>query len=143
MKTSPRTTKEALFAEMLGDLDSMLTRIEKLPTLIENCETRLSVRAAALEASGEKYGQAVAAFTEQAKGELGDFIEKESVSSVEQLTVTIRQIMQEISLSEMERSKFGFPKYFRHLLFMRLFEHSVTALIASLFTVFLIHFNFY
>lgn len=56
MKTSPRTTKEALFAEMLGDLDSMLTRIEKLLALIENCEARLSAKAAALEASGEKYG---------------------------------------------------------------------------------------
>ena len=143
MNASPRTTREALLAEMLGDLDNMLTRIENLPQLLESCETRLSAKADALDASGEKYGQAVAAYTEQAKEELADFLERESVSSVEQLTVTIRQITQEISLSEMERAKLGFPKNFLQLLFIRLFEHGVTALIASLFTVFLIRFSFY
>ena len=32
--TPPRTSREALIAEMLGDLDQILGRIEKIPDLI-------------------------------------------------------------------------------------------------------------
>lgn len=100
MNAFPRTTKEALFAEMLGDLDNLLTRVENLPQLIENCEARLSASAATLESAGEKYGQAVAAFTEKAKEELGDFMEKQAdhaqAARLAALTIEPRDIQQSI-----------------------------------------------
>lgn len=57
--------KTALLAELLGDLDSLLSRVEALPE-------RISQTAAVLDASGDKYRQAVADFTDRAKQELSD-----------------------------------------------------------------------
>ena len=131
MKTSPRTTKEALFAEMLGDLDSMLTRIEKLPALIENCEARLSARANALESSGEKYGQAVAAFTEQAKGELGDFIEMASITTVER-HVAVEKAAHSSLLAE--------DRNIRPFFWSRIFEHMFISLLTACFMVLIMYF---
>ena len=39
--TPPRTSREALIAEMLGDLDQILGRIEKIPELIGAVEGRI------------------------------------------------------------------------------------------------------
>ena len=124
MKTSPRTTKEALFAEMLGDLDSMLTRIE-------NCEARLSARANALESSGEKYGQAVAAFTEQAKGELGDFIEMASITTVER-HVAVEKAAHSSLLAE--------DRNIRPFFWSRIFEHMFISLLTACFMVLIMYF---
>lgn len=41
MKT-PKTTKEALISEMLGDLDNILTRIENAQESMHLCEKNLS-----------------------------------------------------------------------------------------------------
>ena len=39
---APRTSKEALIAEMLGDLEQLLARIENLPSLIASAEGEIS-----------------------------------------------------------------------------------------------------
>lgn len=139
MNASPRTTREALLAEMLGDLDGMLTRIEKLPQLVENCEARLSAKADALQVSGDKYGQAVVAYTEQAKEELTDFLEKESMVTIEKHLAAIQKTFQDTL--DAESGNIGSSQFAdKRFLWMRLFEHTVIALLTSLLTVYLIRF---
>ena len=131
MSASPRTAREALFAEILGDLDSMLTRIENLPKLVENCEERLSTKAAALESAGEKYGQAVSAFTEQAKEELTEFLERESASAIEKQSISATLITNKASFSEAENIR-------QYFIILCLLTSGITALLAALFTFFLL-----
>ena len=38
---APKTTKEALIAEMLGDIDAMMQRIEQYPAILKAVETGL------------------------------------------------------------------------------------------------------
>lgn len=68
--TSPRTTREALMAELLGDVDKLLARVEALPVMVAAAEEKMTSTAKALEDAGDKYRMAVTAFTEQAKNRL-------------------------------------------------------------------------
>lgn len=133
MSTPPRTAKEALFAEMLGDMDRMLSRMEQLPELVENCELRLRDAAAILESAGEQYGQAVAAFTEQAKGELAVFLENESAKIIERQAESVKKVMHTSRFSETgSRELMPKQKWPVHLL-----THGATALVSFLFTILL------
>lgn len=69
----PRTAKDALIAEMLGDIDGMLSRIEQYPELIRAAHLQLGASAQALERAGSEYRQVVATYTEAAKLSLQDF----------------------------------------------------------------------
>lgn len=132
MSTPPRTAKEALLAEMLGDMDNLLTRIENLPQLIENCEKRLSAAATTLESAGEKYGQAVSSFTNQAKGELTGFLEKESVAAIE------RQIA--VTQKAAHASSNG-PGNIRLFSWRRFLEYMCISLFTVFLTIFFMHFT--
>lgn len=69
----PRTAKDALIAEMLGDIDRMLTRIEQYPEVIRAAHQQLGASAQALERAGADYRHVVATYTEAAKQSLQDF----------------------------------------------------------------------
>lgn len=71
--TQPRTAKDALIAEMLGDIDRMLTRIEQYPEVIKAAHLQLGASAQALERAGADYRLVVATYTEAAKQSLQDF----------------------------------------------------------------------
>ena len=51
----PRTTKEALIAEMLGDLDRLLARAEALPVAIREAEERTTGMIAGLNEAGDRF----------------------------------------------------------------------------------------
>jgi hypothetical protein len=51
----PRTTREALIAEMLGELDTLIARVERLPGSTAEAETRLTLTTHILEDAGDKY----------------------------------------------------------------------------------------
>lgn len=73
-----RTSKEALVAQLLGELDTVLNRVEALPKQVDNAELQITQSVAALIKAGEKYREAVTDFTEGAKKELTDFIERKA-----------------------------------------------------------------
>ena len=76
---SPRTAREALIAEMLGDLDTLLARVEALPALVTTAEERLTSTVTALDNAGDKYRMAITAFTEQAKTELSEYLDRKTI----------------------------------------------------------------
>ena len=76
---SPRTAREALIAEMLGDLDLLLDRVEALPALVASAEERLTSTVTALDNAGDKYRMAITAFTEQAKTELSEYLDRKTI----------------------------------------------------------------
>ena len=77
---SPRTAREALIAEMLGDLDLLLARVEALPALlVATAEERFTSTVTALDNAGDKYRMAITAFTEQAKTDLAEYLDRKTI----------------------------------------------------------------
>lgn len=142
---APRTAREALIAEMLGDLDALLARIEALPALVTSAEERLSGTAAALDAAGDKYRMAVTAFNEQAKADLSEYFDRKAVEVSSRTVEDQRAAMQEAarmafrSEASDKAESLGLvlgeaAKEFRLSMRPRLVEHAITALVASGFT---------
>lgn len=71
---NPKTMREALIAEALGDLDALMKRVEALPSVVVDAEKSIAATAATLEAAGDKYRMAVTAFNEQAKEDLSGYL---------------------------------------------------------------------
>jgi hypothetical protein len=73
---APRTTREALIAEMLGDIDALLSRCEAFSTNVDALQEQMTTTSATLDAAGERYRQVISTFTEQAKQHLVTYIER-------------------------------------------------------------------
>lgn len=142
---APRTAREALIAEMLGDLDALLSRVEALPALVAGAEERLSGTAAALDAAGDKYRMAVTAFNEQAKADLSEYFDRKAGEVSSRTVEDQRAAMQEAarmafrSEASDKAASLGLvlgeaAKEFRLSMRSRLVEHAITALVASGFT---------
>ncbi|MDF0606763.1 hypothetical protein HZU77_014030 [Neisseriaceae bacterium TC5R-5] len=148
--SAPRTTREALIAEMLGDLDTLLARVEALPDLVSSSEKKITDTVAALEDAGDKYRMAVTAFNEQAKTDLAEYLDRKtaeiSSKTVEEQRAAIQEAARLAFRSEAsdKATSLGLvmseaAKEFRRSMWSRLIEHAVTALIASGFTASLIY----
>ena len=70
---APKTTKEAVIAEMLGDIDAMMQRIEQYPAILKAVETGLLESARTMETAGANIRKAAREYTEQAKESLQNF----------------------------------------------------------------------
>lgn len=147
---SPRTTREALIAEMLGDLDLLLARVEALPVLVFTAEERLISTVTALDNAGDKYRIAITAFTEQAKTELAEYLDRKTIEvsskTVEEQRAAIQEAARVAFRSEASDKAANLSmvlgeaaKEFRGSMRSRLVEHAITALISSGFTVGLLY----
>lgn len=146
--SGPRTAREALIAELLGDVDGLLARVEALPALVAGAEGRLSGTVAALDEAGDKYRLAVTAFTEQAKADLSEYLDLKTANAAQLAAKTVEE--QRAALQEAARFAFRSEasdkaaslgvvlgeaaREFRRSIWSRMMEHAVTALIASAFT---------
>jgi hypothetical protein len=143
--SEPRTTREALIAQMLGDLDGLLTRVEQLPKAIAEAEARLAATSRVLNDAGDKYRMAVTVFTEEAKTTLTDYLAQKA-SQMAALTVEERRaIIKQAAHSAYQFQASGCvtqhqadvnrsareDQRHRH---RRLLEHGVTAALASVLT---------
>lgn len=143
--TGPRTAREALIAEMLGELDALLARVEALPAQVAGAEGKVAASVAALDEAGDRYRMAVTAFTEQAKVELTEYMQRKAGEVAARTVVEQRAAIQEIAVrafqtETMERAA-GLgaalteaAREFRRSRWARLMEHAMTALIAASFT---------
>lgn len=147
---APRTTREALIAEMLGDLDTLLDRVEALPALVATAEEKLSNTVTALDNAGDKYRMAVTAFNEQAKADLTEYLDRIAVEisskTVEEQRAAIQEAARMAFRSEASDKAANLGKVlseatkdFRQSMWSRLVEHAITALIASGFTATLVY----
>jgi len=153
MSSGPRTTREALIAELLGDLDGLLARIEALPALVDDAESKLSSTITALDEAGDKFRLAVTSFTEQAKADLAEYLDLKTVQAAQTAAKTVED--QRAALKEAAQMAFrseasdkatslgialiSATKEFRRSIWLRLIEHAVTALIASCLTAGLVY----
>jgi hypothetical protein len=78
--SEPNSLREALIAEMMGDLFRILERLEALPRLTDNVEEKLNQTVKALETAGESYNQAVMAANLRSKNEMLAYLETLSAS---------------------------------------------------------------
>jgi hypothetical protein len=76
--SAPRTAREALIAELLGDMDALLARVEALPRQVAASEERLAQSVATLDEAGDRFRLAVTAFTEQAKSDLAEYLDRKA-----------------------------------------------------------------
>ena len=142
---APRTAREALIAEMLGDLDTLLARVEALPAAVGAAEERLGATVAALHDAGDKYRLAVTAFNEQAKADLTEYLDLKTAQVAAKTIDEQRAALQEVARAAFrseasdKAASLGLvlgeaAKEFRRSMGSRLMEHAITALIASAFT---------
>lgn len=151
--SGPRTAREALIAELLGDVDGLLSRVEALPALVAGAEDKISGTVKALEDAGDKYRLAVTAFTDQAKADLAEYYDLKTALAAQSAAKTVEE--QRDALQEAARQAFRSEasdkaaslgaalgeaaKEFRRSMWSRMMEHAVTALIASAFTAGLVY----
>ena len=91
----PRTAREALVAEMLGDIDVLLSRSEALPAKMAAVEAQLAASTAILDAAGDRYKMTICAFSEQAKAELTAYLQRKAGQASEQLLEEQRQAIEQ------------------------------------------------
>jgi hypothetical protein len=142
MGSESRTTREALAALMLEEIDTLLARIETLPATITNAEERLAATVAALDTAGNKYRVVITAFTEEAKTETVTYLERKTSQITSRTMEEQRSAMQAAARIVLEEEITGIAarlnvalaqaaKEFRRSTWMRPMEHAITALIAS------------
>jgi hypothetical protein len=145
----PRTSREALIAEMLGELDSLLTRAEQLPKAVADAEVRIACTVAVLNDAGDKYRMAVTAFTEQARTELTEHLQRKALETVTRTVEEQRVAMQDAARSvfEVEAAKRPAQLYagldqavkeIRRATLSQLLEHGLIAILSSTLTAALV-----
>jgi hypothetical protein len=146
----PRTSREALIAVMLGEIDGLLSRVEALPGKVTEAEARLLATVVALDMAGDKYRDMITAFTEKAKSETAGYLEQKTSEITAKTMEEQRGAMQEAarlafrSEASDKASSLGIAlgeaaKEFRRSAGSRLLEHAITAMAASLFTAGLVY----
>lgn len=150
---APRTAREALIAELLGDVDGLVTRVEALPALLSSAQDKLSATIKALDGASDKYRMAVTAFNEMAKADLSQYLDLKTGLAAQTAAKTVEE--QQAALQEAARHAFRCEasdkvaslaqalglaaKEFRRSMWSRMTEHAATALIASAFTAALVY----
>lgn len=90
------TIKEALIAEILGDINTALSTTADLMEKLANAEKSMIETATTLEVAGDNYRIAITAFTEETKEDLTEHIEnklyKETSLSITEYRKEIREV---------------------------------------------------
>ena len=137
-----RTSREALIAVMLGDIDKILERAEALPEKVAQAEATLKTSTAALETASDKYRMAITAFTDEARTELVEFLQRKAGEVAAKTVEEQRTAMQEAARAAFRSNasdraeQLGIAlgqaaKEFRRSMGSRLIEHGLTALLAA------------
>lgn len=140
--SDPRTMREALAAQMLGELDALVSKVEALPKAIDQAEKRVTDSVTTLDQAGDKFRMAVTAYVEQAKAELTEYLQRKSKEVAAATVEEQRTAMQEAArtafrteaierAASLGRSLSEASKEFQRGHWSRIIEHGITALVAS------------
>ena len=146
----PNTTREILIAEVLGELDGLLARVEALPDKVASSERRMAVTVDALAGASDQYRMAVTAFNEEAKRDLTEYLERKASQIAAKTVEEQRAAMQESARlafrseasdkAASRGSALGHAaKEIKQARWSRLFEHALTALLTSMLTAGLVY----
>jgi hypothetical protein len=133
----PRTTREALVAELLGDIDGLLRRAETMPDRLESVAARLISAAQALDDAGSRYRGVVNEFTGEATSQLTDYLQRKAAEIAAQPVIPPSSVDRPATSASADRT-------IRHgatpagSLAARLLEHGLTAVLASMLTAALV-----
>ena len=146
MKTGAHSMREALMAQALGDLDSLLEHVEALAGVIDIAGSKvakqLQTSTAALDNASDKYRLAITAYTESAKEDLLVFTQRKATKladhTLEELQVSMRAAASAAFRTEAsdKAAQLGIAlgraaNEFRRSMWSRLAEHGFTAVISS------------
>lgn len=145
MDSKPKTSREALFAELFGDVDKLLLRVEALPNTISESESKIKATIEILETSSDKYRTAITEFTNQAKIELSDYLDRKTSEVTSKTTEEQRAAIQEAarlafrseaseSAANLSLALSNATKDFKQARVSRLVEHGITAVFSSALT---------
>jgi ABC-type transporter Mla subunit MlaD len=145
----PRTTREALIAEVLGDMDTLVQRVEALQRAIDEADARLSRTVARLDQATDRYRQTVTAFADQAKSEVQEYVQTVAHEAGTKAMEEQRQAMftaarfafrSEVAgkAATLSETLMQMAREFRHARRSRFVEFGVTALLSSLMTAALV-----
>lgn len=93
MKT-PRTALEALYAEILGDLTTIIERVEAFPAKLDTATAQLADTSQRLESASEKFRASVGSFTDSARQALAVQLEAKASETVKAITDELRNTIQ-------------------------------------------------
>jgi hypothetical protein len=119
----PRSVREALVAELLGDVDVILTRFEALVPAVADAEKRVLDSVAVLEGAGDRKTQQVTAQTLEEHRAAIQGAAREAFRSEASDKATALGIALGEAAREFRRSRWD-----------RFMDHAFTALLASLVT---------
>jgi hypothetical protein len=74
----PRSAREALIAELLGDVDRLLARVEALPAQVAQAEAKVAGTITGLNEAGDRFRLAVTAFAEEARTGLAEYAQRKA-----------------------------------------------------------------
>lgn len=140
--TAPRSMREALAGVVLEEVDTLLSRAEALPQILDAAEQRVTTSVQALDAAGDRYRLAVTAFTEEARAELTEFLQRKageiSASTAAELRQALEEAAQTAFRSEASDRAANLSvvltrtlKEFRASTARRLVEHAATAVLSG------------
>lgn len=142
---TPGTAREALIAEMLGDLDSIIERAERLPSILKTAEDKLALTAATLDSASDKYRLAITAFNEQAKAELSEYLDHKTTQAAAKTIEENKMAMQEAAhaafrsiandkANELRLALNEASRLIQRAYWTRLIEHAALAIFTSVST---------
>lgn len=148
---SPRTMREAMAVQALEEIDGLILRVEHLGENLEKIDKSHAATTAALLDASDKFRMAVTAFSEEAKKDIVEHIQRKAA---EQIQLSVEQqhgAMQEAakiafrsqasdeaaSLTKTLREAAG---EFRRATWARMVETAVVALASSLLTAVFLHY---
>jgi hypothetical protein len=142
----PRTTREALVAELLGDLDGLLTRAEAMPERMDHVAGRLLSAAQALDDAALRYRQVVNEFTGDARNELTVYLQRKAAELASRIQASEPEFASDAAAPVVEQAATPVNEDARGrqnasacgLLVTRLLEHGLTAVLASMLTAALV-----
>jgi phage-related minor tail protein len=140
--TRSNTMREALVAQALEEIDVVITRIENLGESTTIWETRLQEINKQLTDSTDKYLGAITAYTEQAKIDITEHIQRRANEAVAYTVEEQRSAMQEAArlafrsqasddAGKLANSLRTAAKEFTHTRWARIAENAIVALASS------------
>ncbi|MDT4292330.1 hypothetical protein RO575_22420 [Methylomonas sp. MO1] len=144
---SPRTFRDAFAAQVLGDIDTLLDKVEAVNGSVNAATEKMQQTIIEFEKAGETYNQAVLAANMRSKNEMVAFLQTATNSTVAKTKDEQRELIQELIreavLAELAtRKQVLLSSKTRPMLvqwFMILAICIVTALISSVATIELLH----
>lgn len=77
-----KTIREAVLTQAFEELDTLLGRVEGLKKGIDESGEKLARSSESLDGASDRYRLAVTAFTDQAKGELTEYLQRKAAETV-------------------------------------------------------------